>query len=291
MKTNFTISISKLALTLLFGGWLLHTNNASAQRKNQKPVYTCRLPLYDRPYTCCLKSTHACELPVRGEVKQIPPAKDTATAQKDSAVAPLPVSKCSKSDILTQTETSKQIPKTIIENTVQIQNHLVADSIVMLEDIIEEVPYVEMVQEFPIRCMLINPYPEEVFVIDSSLIIDGEFEAKGTEDVVIPNQLFSAEEEKNSVASEDALNVSMDCYPNPSRGTMIIKYSSKNHVPESVVLFDLNGNKVRTLIENQSAADSSYLYKFDISDLADGIYFCEMKTGDSTITKKIILEK
>jgi hypothetical protein len=54
--------------------------------------------------------------------------------------------------------------------------------------------------------------------------------------------------------------------------------------------YDVLGKEVSTLVNEEKTA-GSYTVKFDGSNLSSGIYLYQMRAGDFTATKKLILLK
>ena len=79
-------------------------------------------------------------------------------------------------------------------------------------------------------------------------------------------------------------------YPNPFNPTTRIKYdlASQSHV--SVQVFDVLGQKVSELI-NENQQPGVYDVKFDGSNLSSGVYLIVFQAGDFVKTQKIILLK
>ncbi|MDP2301709.1 MAG: YCF48-related protein [Ignavibacteria bacterium] len=86
-------------------------------------------------------------------------------------------------------------------------------------------------------------------------------------------------------------------YPNPFNPTTNIKYTIPSTRNVSLKVFDILGNEVATLINEQQSA-GSYNVVFDTRSLGDngkslssGIYFYQLKSGELTSVKKLILIK
>jgi len=87
-------------------------------------------------------------------------------------------------------------------------------------------------------------------------------------------------------------------YPNPFNPSTKIKYSIPaviaNEVKQSqtvsIIVYDITGNKITTLVNEQKPA-GTYEVDFDGSNLPSGIYFYQLKTGSFVETKKMILLK
>ncbi|MCB2222016.1 MAG: T9SS type A sorting domain-containing protein [Bacteroidetes bacterium] len=75
--------------------------------------------------------------------------------------------------------------------------------------------------------------------------------------------------------------------PNPLESSSIILYSLEHESHVSLVILDLSGRLVQTLVnENQQQGEQNIL--FNGSQLKPGIYFCTLKTNERIQTQKII---
>ena len=79
-------------------------------------------------------------------------------------------------------------------------------------------------------------------------------------------------------------------YPNPFNPTTSIRYSVPQDGIVSLVIFNLLGQKVVTLV-NQNMIAGNYEVKFDASHYASGIYFYRLDAGVYSSVKKMILLK
>ena len=85
-------------------------------------------------------------------------------------------------------------------------------------------------------------------------------------------------------------------FPNPFNPTTTIKYSipngvgSKHAFTVQLKVYDILGNEVATLVNEQKAA-GNYTVNFDASELSSGIYFYKLIANNFIETKKMILLK
>jgi CubicO group peptidase (beta-lactamase class C family) len=79
-------------------------------------------------------------------------------------------------------------------------------------------------------------------------------------------------------------------YPNPFNPTTTISYSITQRSIVSLKVFDVLGNEVKILIENEKSA-GEYEIEFDGRELTSGVYFYQLIAGDYTETKKMVLLK
>jgi len=79
-------------------------------------------------------------------------------------------------------------------------------------------------------------------------------------------------------------------YPNPFNPTTHIKFSLKQDGYTTLNVYNLLGQKVRSLVQGHYNA-GTYNITFDGSGLASGVYYYELKSGDFHSVKKLVLMK
>ena len=79
-------------------------------------------------------------------------------------------------------------------------------------------------------------------------------------------------------------------YPNPFNPNTEIKYSVLNSSRVEVKVFDVLGNEIETLVNEEKPA-GSYELTWNAANLPSGIYFYRLQAGDFVQTKKMILLK
>jgi hypothetical protein len=77
-------------------------------------------------------------------------------------------------------------------------------------------------------------------------------------------------------------------FPNPFNPSTSIQYALSSRQFVSLKVFDVLGNEVATLI-NEDKPAGSYQIDFNANDLSSGIYFYQLKAGSFVDTKKMIL--
>jgi len=92
-------------------------------------------------------------------------------------------------------------------------------------------------------------------------------------------------------------------YPNPFNPTTVIKYSIPSLETQdletpptsrgasqlvSLIIYDILGRVVATLV-NEKQSPGNYEVNFNASDLASGVYFYRLTSGNLSITKKAVL--
>jgi len=95
----------------------------------------------------------------------------------------------------------------------------------------------------------------------------------------------STEEIRNRIEYSLAQN-----QPNPFNPTTSIKYSLPEQQFVSLKIFDILGKEVATLV-NEIKPAGNYEVNFDASNLSSGVYFYQLRAGNFTEMKKMILIK
>ena len=97
----------------------------------------------------------------------------------------------------------------------------------------------------------------------------------------------NAEQETNAIPTVYGLAQN---YPNPFNPSTTINYQipEKNRV--SLRIYDILGNLVTTLVDQEMEA-GYYNLEWNASNLASGVYIYRMISGTYTSTKKLILMK
>ncbi|MEJ2055613.1 MAG: T9SS type A sorting domain-containing protein, partial [Calditrichaceae bacterium] len=79
-------------------------------------------------------------------------------------------------------------------------------------------------------------------------------------------------------------------YPNPFNPVTKIQYNLPEDTQVSLVVYNVNGQKVRELVNGFKPA-GSYTVTFDAKGLASGVYFYKIQAGKFTNVKRMLLIK
>jgi hypothetical protein len=79
-------------------------------------------------------------------------------------------------------------------------------------------------------------------------------------------------------------------YPNPFNPVTNISFKIKNRALTTLKIYDLFGREVKVLVD-QILEPNFYSYTFDGSNLSSGVYYYELTSNNSKITKKMLLLK
>lgn len=78
-------------------------------------------------------------------------------------------------------------------------------------------------------------------------------------------------------------------YPNPFNPVTTIRYELPESSNVTLKVYDILGNEVAVLIDNEYQLPASYKIPFDAINLSSGVYFYRLNTGGFTMTKKMML--
>jgi len=79
-------------------------------------------------------------------------------------------------------------------------------------------------------------------------------------------------------------------FPNPFNPNTKIKYSISQSSQVQIKVYDVLGNEIETLVNEEKPA-GTYELKWNAGNLSSGIYFYQLRAGEFVITKKMILLK
>lgn len=80
-------------------------------------------------------------------------------------------------------------------------------------------------------------------------------------------------------------------YPNPFNPTTTIRYTIAKAANVSLVIYNVLGEEILTLVNNQFTEPGTYNVVFDASNLASGTYIYRLTADDFVMTKKMVLTK
>ena len=96
-----------------------------------------------------------------------------------------------------------------------------------------------------------------------------------------------------TVEDEEAFSRSFNLYPNypnPFNPSTTISFTLSNASQVSLLIYDIHGREVESLIEGIQPA-GSHSIEWNASNLASGVYFYRLTVGDFIQTRKMILIK
>ena len=143
------------------------------------------------------------------------------------------------------------------------------------------------------------PSGKSVHIISSTEIFIGPgFEAQAGSDFIA--EVLTGEDVRllksktktkdNLLTSEESSQLSV--FPNPAVSSATVEYSIMQD--EQIIdlkLYDIAGNLVSTLLENQRQKEGKHQNTFDISHLPNGIYYYRLETDALPITRKLVVSR
>jgi len=115
-------------------------------------------------------------------------------------------------------------------------------------------------------------------------------EFSNTVKVAGPSEFGKSSGENHTIVENNLINKLEQNFPNPFNPVTQISFSIKENSNVILTIFDILGNKLFTLIDEQLSA-GNHKVKFDGSQLQSGIYFYEIRVNKFRDTKKLILVK
>ncbi len=84
-------------------------------------------------------------------------------------------------------------------------------------------------------------------------------------------------------------NLKLSAYPNPFSNTTVIEYTLVNKSNIGVVIYDLLGNAVETIV-NTAQAQGIYRFNYDAAKLARGMYMLKVNVDGKSTGKLLVKE-
>ena len=79
----------------------------------------------------------------------------------------------------------------------------------------------------------------------------------------------------------------MSLVPNPTSGTVLLRFYLGQEGPVKIILTNIQGEHVKTILTAENYAIGAYEIEVDVSNLSSGIYLCAMNLGNHRISKKL----
>jgi hypothetical protein len=120
------------------------------------------------------------------------------------------------------------------------------------------------------------------------ILIDNGNDGTIDDSMFVKNQATNVEDE-GSLLSPNSYNLAQN-YPNPFNPVTTIKYSIPESGNVSLKVYDILGNEVASLV-NEEKAQGVYSVTFDASNLSSGVYFYKLQSGSFVESRKMLLIK
>lgn len=131
--------------------------------------------------------------------------------------------------------------------------------------------------------------PDWTDITNTDLMVLVDFDNNGTIDdtLYLQNQVTGIGNDRGSLLSPRSYNLAQN-YPNPFNPTTTISYSIPERSNVKLVVYDILGNEVVTLV-NEEKDRGVYSVTFDASGLVSGVYFYRIQAGSFNEVKKMLL--
>ena len=81
------------------------------------------------------------------------------------------------------------------------------------------------------------------------------------------------------------------CSPNPATGMANIIYSISGRSTVSLTLYDMVGQKVKTLLDDTEQTEGRYKVPTDVSELSNGVYVYSLNVNGISYSNKLVVSK
>ena len=127
-------------------------------------------------------------------------------------------------------------------------------------------------------------YPSELFINGKyqKSISEKSFDNISPIDGSIINKVFLAQQEDVNLA------VNLNIYPNPTKGIFNISFVSDEVNSFKLTILDAFGKLIE--MENKEMFVGEYTKQVDLSEYPRGIYMVQIKTNNSFITKRVVVQ-
>jgi serine protease AprX len=78
--------------------------------------------------------------------------------------------------------------------------------------------------------------------------------------------------------------------PNPFSQTTQLTYQLKTNDIISITIYNIYGQEVQSISKGEAKSAGYYSYIIDRKNLAEGVYFIQLATQDTTIIQKVVLQ-
>lgn len=109
---------------------------------------------------------------------------------------------------------------------------------------------------------------------------------------IIDDLSFGSKVSLNTAIDRPAATAFLEsCSPNPVTGTANIIYSLTGASTVSLVLYDITGNQVKTLLEGVQQTDGRYKVPVDVSNLSNGVYLYSLMINGHPYNQKMVVAR
>jgi len=129
--------------------------------------------------------------------------------------------------------------------------------------------------------------PNELGQYTADIVLESNDPDSSITSLQVVLDVITGVEEENSLPTVYSL---YNNYPNPFNPSTTINYDLPKQSNVTLKIYNIVGEEIATLI-NQEQNAGRYQVQWNAAQLASGIYFYQLKSGDFVSTKKMILLK
>lgn len=101
---------------------------------------------------------------------------------------------------------------------------------------------------------------------------------------------------KDQTGIEENSSIKSNCFPNPFTKSTKISVNIKEKETVNITIYDYTGRLVNVIYDNKMLADGTYDFYWDACDytgnhISEGLYFCNIKVNNKSITHKLVYAK
>lgn len=85
--------------------------------------------------------------------------------------------------------------------------------------------------------------------------------------------------------------IALNAMPNPASETLTIRINNPENQEITLELRSLDGKEFRTIADNENAMKGVHTFKANLNNLSGGVYILSLRSKNTLITKKVIIQK
>ncbi|CAN5173400.1 hypothetical protein BH09BAC5_BH09BAC5_21180 [soil metagenome] len=93
----------------------------------------------------------------------------------------------------------------------------------------------------------------------------------------------------SGIAGSIFISNSVSLYPNPSSDKSTVNFTLTESGNVNVTVFDITGKSIQQISEQESFTQGEHKLEIDTKSIPSGVYFVTLTTGESSITRRLIV--
>ena len=108
---------------------------------------------------------------------------------------------------------------------------------------------------------------------------------------LVSNQNSKLVEEKRKTPPSNDFDIQLNIAPNPTQSNTTIEYALGNSTKLNIQIFDINGQLMTTLLQNQLTDAGIYRLDYNTQQLNSGVYYVFISTETSVVSERLVIIK